>query len=179
MKKRLCLPAVAAFVLLLVIALGWPVYVRPQIDKLRPADAVFVLGGTGTARYTVGLENALAGLAPRVVFSNPMGSSNVWLSDLCTHQRYEFAVSCIRPNPPTTRGEARALRDLANAEGWRSVIVVTYTPHISRARYIIERCFHGALMLDNSEEYMSPLDWAFSYIYQSAGYVHAALQSGC
>ncbi|AWT56792.1 hypothetical protein D806_058520 [Mycolicibacterium smegmatis MKD8] len=176
---RLRLLGLSVIALFLVGLLGWPVYVKPRIDSLRRADAIFVLGGTGTARYTVGLEDALSGLAPRVVFSNPLGSANIWLSDLCNHRRYDFNVSCIEPDPPTTRGEARELRRLADAEGWRSVIVVTYTPHVSRARYIIERCFHGELMFDNSDEYMSPLDWALSYLYQSAGYVRATLQSGC
>lgn len=180
-KRRMTLVAVAVAVVITaaVTALGWPIYVKPDVDELRPADAVFVLGGPGTARYTVGLEIALAGLAPRVVFSNPVGPDHRWLTDLCTHQRYDFAISCIEPATPTTRGEARALRGLADAQGWRSVIVVTYTPHVSRARYIVGRCFSGELMMDNSEEPLSPADWAWSYVYQTAGFLRAALQSGC
>ncbi|MDF2826287.1 MAG: hypothetical protein K0R68_3695, partial [Mycobacterium sp.] len=33
-------------------ALGYPVYVAPQVDQPRPADAILVLGGTASAaRY--------------------------------------------------------------------------------------------------------------------------------
>ena len=170
---------VAVVVLSVVTVLGWPVYVRPQRDKLRPADAIFVLGGPGDSRYTLGLEHALQGSAPQVVFSNPIGSDATWLTDLCMHQRYRFTVSCIEPDPPTTRGEARALRRLAQSKGWHSVIVVTDTPHISRARYILERCFDGVLIMNSNEGPLLPPDWAWSYVYQSVAFVRAALQSGC
>lgn len=154
-------------------------YVRPQLDEPRQADAILVLGGPGAARYSVGLEYALEGYAPRVVMSNPIGSESVWLTDLCSHQRYSFAVTCFEPQPPTTRGEALELRRLAQSEGWRKVVVVTYMPHISRARYILGRCFDGDLMMVDSAEDLSPADWAWSYAYQTAGYVRAALQSDC
>lgn len=170
----------AALVMVSVVAvIGWPVYVNPQLESLRPADAIFVLGGPDDARYTLGIEYALEGLAPQLVFSNPVGAEAIWMIDLCRHQRYSFTVSCIEPDPPTTRGEARALRRLAESNGWESVIVVTYTPHISRARYILQRCFKGDLIMGETEADLSPPDWAWSYVYQTAGYVRAALQSGC
>ncbi|GFG54433.1 hypothetical protein MAGR_58740 [Mycolicibacterium agri] len=171
---------VAALVVLTVVTmLGWPVYVTPQVDQLRHADAVFVLGGSGDAAYTLGLEYALQGYTADVVFSNPNGAEAIWLTDLCSHQRYRFTVSCVEPNPRTTRGEARALERLATAKGWHSVIVLTDAPHITRARYIIQRCFHGDLMMRESETELSPLEWARSFIYQTAGFVRAAVQSGC
>lgn len=171
--------AAAIVVIVLVTIAGWPVYVRPQRDELRKADAIFVLGGPGVARYTVGLEDALAGYAPRLVLSNPIGDDNTWLVDLCSHQRYDFAITCFVPDPPTTKGEARVLQRMAEAEGWKSVIVVTYLPHISRARYIIEQCYDGELMMDDAEAALTPFDWAWVYLYQTAGYVRAALQDGC
>jgi uncharacterized SAM-binding protein YcdF (DUF218 family) len=170
----------AALAVLAVVAiLGWPVYVTPQLDELRRADAIFVLGGSGDAAYTLGLEYALQGQASDVVFSNPNGAEAIWLTDLCSHQRYPFTVTCVEPNPPTTRGEARALERLATSRAWHSVIVLTDAPHISRARYIIQRCFDGDLMMRKSETDLSPLEWAWSYAYQTAGFIRAALQSGC
>lgn len=146
---------------------------------LRPADAIFVLGGVGDERYTLALEHALEGYAPQVVFSNPNAAEAIWLRDLCSHRRYSFTVSCIEPDPPTTRGEARALRHLVEVNNWHSVIVVTWTPHISRARWILQRCFHGDLIMDAAGTELLPTDWVWSYVYQTAGYVRAALQSGC
>jgi hypothetical protein len=170
----------ATITLLVVIAAaGWPVYVRPQVDELGHADAIFVLGGHGDEPYTFGLEYALAGLADQVVFSNPNGAEAVWLVDLCDHRRYSFTVSCIEPDPPTTRGEAQAFTQLANSRGWHSVIVLTTAPHISRARFILQRCFDGQVMMGQTGTDEWPLQWAWSYLYQTAGYLRAAFQSGC
>ncbi|MCE0763144.1 YdcF family protein [Pseudonocardia kujensis] len=159
---------------------GLPVYVLPQLDTLRPADAIVVLGGTDYQRYPYGLELALQGYAPQVVFSNPNGEQDVWLNDLCTHQRYTFTVTCFTPDPSTTRGEAEAVEHLAEEHGWRSLLVVTFRPHVSRARYILGRCFDGQLvMTDSPGNDLSLETWVWAYLYQTAGYVRAAFESGC
>ena len=38
------------------------------------------------------------------------------------------------------RGEARAVARMAAARGWRSVLVVTSTYHVTRARLLFDRC---------------------------------------
>jgi uncharacterized SAM-binding protein YcdF (DUF218 family) len=162
-----------------IVIVGLPVYAVPQIDPLRRADAIFVLGGNGYERYPYALELALQGLAPRVVVSNPAGDVDTWLTDLCRNQRYTFTVSCFEPDPATTKGEARELRRLAAEQGWRTVIVVTFRPHISRARYILQQCFDGALIMTESPADLSLEYWMWTYVYQSLGYVRAALQPGC
>ena len=178
--RRIRRVAVAVFVCLLVFfAAGFPVYVAPQIDLLRRADAIFVLGGNGYGRYTDALELGLQGLAPRVVMSNPAGAQDIWLADLCAHQRYSFTVSCFEPAPATTSGEARELRRLATAEGWHTVIVVTFRPHVSRARYILEQCFGGELIMDDGNDKPSLEDWSWAYFYQTGAYVRAAVEPAC
>jgi uncharacterized SAM-binding protein YcdF (DUF218 family) len=155
------------------------VYVTPQIDSLRRADAIFVLGGNGYERYPYAIELALQGLAPQVVVSNPAGFHDIWLTDLCAHQRYPFTVTCFEPEPATTKGEARELSKLATQEGWRTVIVVTFRPHISRARYILERCFDGELVMTESPSDLSVGYWMWAYAYQTLGYLRAAAEPGC
>ena len=59
----------------------------------------------------------------------------------------EFELYCFAPDPPTTKGEGRELRRLASQHRWRTVIVVTLRPHISRARFILEKCFDGELVM--------------------------------
>jgi uncharacterized SAM-binding protein YcdF (DUF218 family) len=76
-------------------------------------------------------------------------------------------------------GEARELRRMAHERHWRTVIVVTYTPHVSRARDIVEKCFDGELIMAAGPAQLSVLDWAWMYVYQTAGYVKSALQGGC
>jgi uncharacterized SAM-binding protein YcdF (DUF218 family) len=171
-------------VLLVLIGLGLggagvPVYVTPDTDALRPADAVLILGGPGYARYPFGMELAAQGWAPTVVISNPNGAADPWLTQFCADPHTGPEVRCFVPDPPTTRGEGEVLRRMADEYGWRTVIVVTFRPHISRARFILERCFSGDLVMVASPTQLSPRDWLMEYAYQSAGYLRAVLQPGC
>ncbi|MGW4248070.1 YdcF family protein [Nocardia sp. NPDC004722] len=157
---------------------GMPVYAFPQIDQLRHADAIFVLGGEGFHRYPYGLSLGGAGWAPTVVISNPYGTRDDWLTNVCNTPQ-TFQLDCFVPDPPTTKGEARELRRLAAEHGWKTVIVVTFRPHISRARYILEQCFDGNLVMIESPEKITWYRWIYEFGYQTVGYARAALQSGC
>jgi hypothetical protein len=158
---------------------GLPVYVRPQIDQLRHADAILILGGFGDDRYRFGLDLGLEGWAPNLVVSNSHGASEVWEKDFCAASPPRLRVHCFVPDPPTTKGEGRELRRLAALYGWRTVIVVTFRPHISRARFILGRCFNGDLVMVASPTHLSVLGWASQYVYQTTGYLRAAVQPGC
>jgi len=79
-SRRRCMRRLVASVCLLLIAAvigGLPVYVRPQMDRLRHADAILILGGEGESRYLVGLDLGLKGWAPNLVVSNPPGAKGV------------------------------------------------------------------------------------------------------
>jgi len=56
-------------------------------------------------------------------------------------------VRCFRPDPYSTRGEAR----WTAAQGWDTVVVVTSTYHVRRTRQLFERCFHGRLAVRGAE----------------------------
>jgi len=173
------LQAWAALLLMAVVVAGLPVYVRPQIDQLRHADAILVLGGFGEERYDYGLDLGVQGWAPTVVLSNPIEANDPKTTDLCAAPTSRPKVQCFVPHPGTTKGEARELRRLASQYGWRTVIVVTFRPHISRARFILEQCFDGDLVMVASPARISVPRWAFEYVYQTAGYARAVLQPGC
>jgi len=167
---------------LLVIAAGLaglPVYVRPQIDPLRHADAVMVIGGADHRRYPFGIDLAVQGWAPNVIVSQPYGSDAPWLSRYCADRHPQFNLYCFEPDPPTTKGEGQDLRRLAAQYGWRTVIVVTFRPHISRARFILEQCFGGSLVMVASPAHLSVPRWAYQYVYQTAGYLRAVAQPNC
>jgi uncharacterized SAM-binding protein YcdF (DUF218 family) len=179
-RRRIRRWAVSVCLLLVVAVIGGlPVYVRPQIDPLRYADAILILGGYGDLRYAFGLELALHGWAPNLVVSNPTGANDQWQRNYCAAPPSGLKVHCFVPDPPTTKGEARELGRLAGQYGWRTVIVVTFRPHISRARFVLERCFHGDLIMIANPEHISVARWAFEYVYQTTGYLRAMLQSGC
>ena len=181
-RRRRCIRRLVASVCLLLIAAvigGLPVYVRPQIDRLRHADAILILGGADDSRYPFGLDLGLEGWAPNLVVSNPHGPDDPWVTDFCAAPHPGLDLHCFVPDPPTTKGEGRELRRLAAQYGWRTVIVVTFRPHISRARFILEHCFDGDLVMVASPAHISVPRWAFEYVYQTAGYLRAALQPGC
>jgi uncharacterized SAM-binding protein YcdF (DUF218 family) len=176
-RRRILRFAVAALLALaLVISAGIPVYVRPQIDSLRKSDAIYVLGGSGSG-YLFGVELAKGGWAPTVVLSG--GFTEPWLWPRCWRPSPPVNIVCIAPHPQTTLGEAHELRLLAAKYGWRRVVVVTSRPHISRARFILERCFAGELIMVESPAEISIARWAYEYVYQTAGYVKALANNDC
>ncbi|WP_280316476.1 YdcF family protein [Nocardia wallacei] len=154
-----------------VVAALWPVYVRPQVDRPARADAIMVLGGAHDGREELGLRLARDGYAPVVVFSDPYEHSPR-MNRIC-HGGYSFRVECFDPEPRTTRGEGRELAARARAGGWQRVIVVTFTPHVSRARYVLGKCWGGEILVVDARPHVSIGRWAYNYLYQSAGYVKA------
>lgn len=157
---------------------GYPVYINPRIDPVRHADAIIVLGGPSYGRYPLGLELGAHGWAPTVVISNPNGDRDPWLARQCAAKQ-DFELYCFVPDPATTKGEGRELRRLAAERGWKTVIVVTFRPHVSRARFILEQCFDGQLLMTAPMDHLSAGRWALEYLYQTLGYLRAVLQPGC
>ncbi|UGT58318.1 YdcF family protein [Nocardia asteroides] len=170
-RSLLVLGALLLTALIVAVAL-WPVYVRPRTDEPVRADAILVLGGAHDGREELGLQLAAAGYAPRVLISNPYERSPL-VNRIC-HGGYSFEVVCFDPSPRTTLGEGRELARLG--VGWTRVIVVTFTPHISRSRYILGKCWPGELLFADPKPHLSPARWAWDYAYQSAGYVKAWFQ---
>ncbi|RIQ25266.1 YdcF family protein [Jiangella rhizosphaerae] len=114
-------------------------FVFPPADEPVRADAVVVLGGPGD-RMGLGWDLAREGLAPAVV---------VFVPDprLCEPLAAVPEEICLTPEPPTTRGEARMVAELASERGWDHLVVVTAASQAVRARIRLERCFDGRLEL--------------------------------
>jgi uncharacterized SAM-binding protein YcdF (DUF218 family) len=122
-------------------------------DPPAKADAVVVLSGT-QERLPVGQRLVREGFAPLLVVSratHPKASER---------KACRTGALCFRANPYSTRGEARAIANLAAKRGWRTVDVVTSQFHIFRARILIRRCYHGALRMVGAPEpaWRLPLD---------------------
>lgn len=179
MRRRLCVLVLLCLIIVTAVVAGLPVYVRPHTDPLRHADAILILGGPDYERYVYGFELGSQGWAPNVVVSNPHGPDDPWLTKFCATPQSRFHLYCFDPDPSTTKGEGQELRRLASQHGWRSIIVVTLRPHISRARFILEQCFSGELVMVPIPKHLSPAIWAFQYAYQTAGYLRALVQPGC
>jgi hypothetical protein len=74
-----------------------PVYVRPQIDQLRHADAILILGGFGDGRYSYGMDLAAQGWAPNVVVSNPNRTRNLEQTEFCAAAPPEHMCTALFP----------------------------------------------------------------------------------
>ncbi len=181
-------PAVLATIGALLVAAGYPVYVRPPATDpatADPVDAVIALGGApASAERAVDLVQR--GYGRVAVISDPYQTRDVRaVHRLCStpaavQDRVPVSVTCFEPEPATTRGEARAIAELAAANGWDRVAVVTPPYHVARARYVLARCYPGELAMIALESDVDRSQWAYEYAYQTAAFGKALLwQQGC
>ena len=124
---------VVVLLLLVLVAATVRLFVLPRTDAPRDVDAVVVLGGQGD-RLGEGLRLVRAGFAKQLVVSMP-GQGCPTAGSLPGIQ-----VRCFSPDPRTTQGEARYTAALVRSEGWHSVIVVSTTDQVTRARLRLRRC---------------------------------------
>jgi hypothetical protein len=104
------------------------------VDRLEPADAVVVLDGDRPRRLAHGVALAATGWAPVLVVIRCDSVAPELLAP-----SLPFDVMSFTPEPSTTRGEARGVARLAHEFGWRRLLIVTSTYHVTRARLIFRR----------------------------------------
>ena len=156
-------------------------FVHPRTDDPGTADAIFVLGGGGN-RVDYALDLVRDGVATEVVFASPfVAEEGVWAAAPCNAVRPSgvppaATFTCREPDPGTTRGEARLLRDLAVEQGWETVVVVASTDQITRARRLIARCWDGEVRL-TGPDHDDP--WPVRVLYEWGAGVKATLLRGC
>jgi len=142
MLRRLLILAIPLFGVWLAVALH--LFVWPRQDHPRRADAIIVLSGDMEHRFPRALELARSRVAPVLVVSDGARSSWAPARILCAHPGGQrFRVVCFRPDPYSTRGEARGALTLAERYHWRSLLIVTSTYHVYRARLLFKRCLDG------------------------------------
>jgi uncharacterized SAM-binding protein YcdF (DUF218 family) len=135
---RLVLLALVAWFALCAFLFLWP-----RQDSPRRVDAVVVLSGDRDFRLPKALELMRKGVAPTLVISDGRDPEWPQANRLCNRAARDFRVVCFKPEPYSTMGEAEAVARLGRARGWDSLVVVTSTFHIFRARMLFERCFPG------------------------------------
>ena len=170
----------AGAVLLLGLALATArLFVWPPADDPTDADAVVMFVG-GQGERLVAAERLMAeGRAPNLVIPN--GFAPEWPGGFraCREPR-PYDVHCPRPEPDTTRGEARAIAALAKERGWTRVIVVTSSYHVTRARLHLERCFDGQVQTMPARPKLSVSAWAQRIVHEWLGWAQAkSVDRGC
>lgn len=116
--------------------LGWLV-ANPPVDADPSADAIFVHAGGRGERVRAGIELLDGGAAPTLVVSNPGVRSSQVPRGLCGS---DDRIICVTPPTIDTAGEARALGEIVEREGWSNVIVVTSDYHLRRAAVLDSSC---------------------------------------
>jgi uncharacterized SAM-binding protein YcdF (DUF218 family) len=159
---RTLLVAVTLVAVLLLACLV--LFVWPPAESSPPAhaDVVVVLSGN-TRRLPPALALIRRGVAPLLALSTVQRTPH-WpeAERLCATHRYAGArVLCFTAVPFSTEGEARTVARLARERGWRSVVVVTSTFHVTRAHMLFRRCYHGPLWVvgSGSTWWKLPEEW--------------------
>lgn len=136
---------VLAALLLAWVAAAAALFVVHHDDRPAKADAVVVLSGT-QQRLPVGERLVRQGFAKLLVVSRSNDPS------AAERRACRDGALCVRADPYSTRGEARAIARLSALHHWRMVDVVTSQFHVFRARIVIRRCYHGGLRMVGARE---------------------------
>ena len=155
----------------LIVVVGLPLYVFPPVDSVEKSDVALVLGPPMQARLDLAEQLRDEGVVDRIVISvQASGGQTAKDIPLCE----DAGVTCVVAEPSTTRGEALLMSE--QGSGADSVIVVTSTPHVTRTRYIFDKCYPGEVTVVSAEQPGSLSAWASAYVYQSFAFVKAMLE---
>ncbi|MDP8977696.1 MAG: YdcF family protein [Actinomycetota bacterium] len=171
--------AVALVSVLVWTALTLRLFVWPPTPEPGRSDAVAVLAGGDGERLDRARGLMASGVAPVLALSRGSQAPTTPVDRHCDTVRAGYAVVCFSPHEATTRGEARRLSALARARGWRSLVVVTSTFHVTRARLLMSRCYRGDLFVVDAGTRMPPGNTTLAVLHEWGGLVHAALRPGC
>jgi uncharacterized SAM-binding protein YcdF (DUF218 family) len=154
----------ALFVVALVVSSAF-LFVWPEQDSPTRASAVVVLAGSKKPRLNRALGLLRRGVAPVLVISDGWDPTWPQANRLCAGHA-SFRVLCFHASPYSTRGEAKTVARMAAARHWSSLVVVTSTYHVRRAKLLFKRCFPGRVEAVGAHYALSelptllPSEWA-------------------
>jgi uncharacterized SAM-binding protein YcdF (DUF218 family) len=151
---------VAVWLAACLVLFVWP---PAETGAPRRADAVVML--SGAHERLAAAESLIRRRVAPVLALSSVAHTPDWPAAhrLCAARRYAGArVLCFEATPYSTRGEAETVGRLAVARGWRSVVVVSSTFHLTRAKLLFDRCYDGRLWLVGSSYpwWRQPEQWA-------------------
>lgn len=160
----------AAGLVVLVAVAGLPVYVFPPAATIEPSDVVYVIGPPTKTRMQLAQRLLDDGMARQLLVSVP--SDWRGLLDVCA----DDGATCESPHPFTTKGEALLLTKYAQTHEASKTIVITFTPHVARTRFIFAKCYGGDVTVVGVDEHLTFFDWVHQYAYQTAAFAKAILR---
>jgi uncharacterized SAM-binding protein YcdF (DUF218 family) len=163
---RRLLTALVMLVALWLVAVA-VLFVWPPANDSPPAhaDVVVVLAGARDQRLDPALKLVQRGVAPVLAISSAFNDPKWRKAHRLCRGRFgatRFRVICFKAVPYSTRGEARTVARLAREHGWKRIVVVTSTYHVTRARMLFRRCYHADLWMvgASSPWTVLPQEWA-------------------
>ncbi|SIR78553.1 hypothetical protein SAMN05880568_1459 [Microbacterium sp. RURRCA19A] len=149
---------------------GLPVYVWPPQPQPQKAEYALVLGPPNPPRVHAAERLLRQAIVDEVVISvSSDGPESASEYPACQDDR----ARCLVPNPFTTKGEVLLADSLGQGADDPSIVVVTFTPQVARARYIFDRCYDGAVQVIGVDEELGLGDWIYQYVYQTLGFFKA------
>jgi uncharacterized SAM-binding protein YcdF (DUF218 family) len=127
-------------------------------DPLEKADAIFVLGGTRLERPLEAYDLYQEGWAPRILLFRvvsdygeaelmkrgfPFPLESDMQKDVLTRLGAPEGTVVVLSEQDSTKDEALEVRKAVDANGWKTIIVVTSKQHTRRARLVISRRLAG------------------------------------
>lgn len=153
---------------------------HPRIDPVEHVDAMYVIGPVET-RWPEALARGDEGVAPVVLATRSIDrtTGEAFFPPDCGEQRNGYIVTCVTPDPYTTRGEARLLAEQVREHGWTHVAVFTSTAHAARARMLMERCVPARVSVWDYPRQRTIGGWLWDFAYQSGAWLKAQFLRGC
>jgi uncharacterized SAM-binding protein YcdF (DUF218 family) len=154
-------------------------FVHPPSPALpATADAVVVLAGDHGDRVALAADLVADGRAPLLVVLHPEdGPQKSARPDCGATEPYE--VLCLDPPLVSTRGDARAIRELAATRRWQRVVVVTSRFHVLRAGIVVRRCVGAEVTTVGSKPPFGARLWAHVIVHELGGLAQAASWREC
>lgn len=175
--------ALAALVLvgIVVVGVALPLVVIPETQPVPgETDAVVLLAGGEGGRAVTAERVMPRGDTDLLVVSRTPDTEWPAGWPRCGGSVDGYDITCFEPVPATTRGEARAIAEMAAQERWEAITLLTATHHVSRARMLFERCVDARVEVVGSTTELGPFGWVRAAAAELAALARDGLiQRGC
>lgn len=172
--------AFAAGGVLLWLAIAVQLFINVDPLSVHRTDAVIMLGGAASERLPVARQFQAEFHIPVLVISHTDTFGNREADEACNSAAFPNPdLICFRPLDLDTRGEAQAISRLIEANGWKSVTVVTSSYHVTRAGRLIEQCTTAEVQMVASHPGLDLGQWLRRFVIETGGLIDASLRPEC
>ena len=172
-RRRGWVIALALFVAMAVagVAIMVSAYVFPAVAAPPArADVIYVIGPPTEGRTALAERLRSDGVADDILISVPLeGEQSAAKLSICQERH----VTCEHPDPFTTAGEMALLNARYGPEA--SAVVITFTPHVSRTRFIAAQCAAPRVTVIDVQVPIDLGDWLYQFAYQTGGFAKAII----